>query len=496
MKTVIFVLAALMFPGGTGNKDKSQNEPAPPNIIYIIADDLGYGDLGSFGQKQIQTPALDRMAEEGMRLTHHYAGSTVCAPSRSVLMTGLHSGRTQIRGNKEVMPIGQYPLNYGTITVAKLLQHNGYATGGFGKWGLGYPGSGGMPSLQGFDEFFGYLGQRRAHYYYPEFLFHDVKGEKLQRIHLEGNVVDDTPLSEDFLHPGSGPPLRKKQYSADVIHTEALRFIEENSGRPFFLYYPSTIPHASLTVPEESFQLYLDEDGNSIFPENPRPPSHYPADYTKQPFPKAAYAAMVTHLDRQVGEILAKLEELGISERTLVIFTSDNGSHFEGGYHYSMLESNGLLRGGKRDFYEGGIRVPAIAWWPGTVKAGTVSEHISGSQDMLPTFSELAGVAPPPGLDGISMVPVLTGQGEQKQHEYLYWEFPAQGGKQAVRMGNWKAVRLDVRQNPDAPVGLYNLKEDPGETQDVSGQHPGIVEQMKTYMKEAHIPNEVFPLFD
>ncbi len=488
------ICLCLIFPGCANEYESENNaDTDPPNIIYIIADDLGYGDLGSFGQEQILTPNLDLMAEEGMRFTDHYSGSTVCAPARSVLLTGFHSGRTQIRGNREQMPIGQYPLMYGTVTISSLLQHHGYATGGFGKWGLGYPGSSGVPSLQGFDEFFGFLGQRRAHFFYPEFLFHDVKGEELQRVYLEGNVVDDTPPHDNFQHPGSGKPIEQVHYSPDVIHAEAMRFIEENREYPFFLYYPSQIPHASMTVPDEALEIYLDENGNSIFEEDPYSVGHY----TEQAMPAAAYAAMITHLDKQVGEILQKLEELGISENTLVIFTSDNGSHSEGGYHYSMIDSNGPLRGGKRDLYEGGIRVPTIAWWPGKVEAGTVSDHISGFQDMLPTFSELAGVTPPPGIDGISMVPVLLGEGEQQQHEYLYWEFHAQGGKQAVRRDNWKAVRLDVSQNPEnALFELYNLEEDIGEENDISGQHPDIVEQMLNYMEEAHIPNEVFPLFD
>ena len=473
------------------NEEPAENQT--PNIIYIIADDLGYGDLGSFGQQQIQTPNLGRMAEEGMKFTQHYAGSTVCAPSRSVLMTGFHSGRTQIRGNREQLPIGQYPLMYGTVTLSNLLQERGYATGAFGKWGLGYPGSSGVPSLQGFDEFFGFLGQRRAHFFYPEFLFHDVKGEGLRRVYLDGNVVDDTPAWEGFEHPGSGKPIERAQYSADVIHEEAMRFLEENHERPFFLFYPTQIPHASLTVPDETLQLYLDDDGNSIFEEE----IHNFGHYTEQPMPKAAYAAMVTHLDQQTGEILDKLEELGIAENTLVIFTSDNGSHSEGGYHYSMFDSNGPLRGGKRDMYEGGIRVPTIAWWPGSIQAGTESDLISGFQDMLPTFAELAGAMPPPGIDGISMVPTLLDAGGQKKHEYLYWEFHEHGGKQAVRWGDWKAVRLNVRQNPDdAPVELYNLTEDIGEENDVANDYPEIVAQMLEFMQEAHIPNKVFPLFD
>ncbi|MEX0927887.1 MAG: arylsulfatase [Balneolales bacterium] len=487
----LMTLASAMLLLGCSMEQQDPVSGPKPNIIYIIADDLGYGDLGSYGQAAIQTPNLDRMAEEGMRFTRHYSGSTVCAPSRSVLMTGLHSGHTQIRDNREFMPIGQYPLQYGTVTLGRLLGEAGYATGAYGKWGLGYPGSSGQPSLQGFDEFFGLLGQRRSHFYYPEFLFHDVKGEELKRVQLEGNVVDDT-ARESFQHPGSGPALVKRHYSPDVIHDRALQFIEEHSREPFFLFYPTQIPHASLSVPGETLALYLDENGESIFTEDPRPAGHY----AEQAMARAAYAAMVTHLDKQVGEIFNKLEEQGIAGNTLVIFTSDNGSHSEGGYHYSMHHSNGSLRGGKRDLYEGGIRVPAIAWWPGKIKAGTTNDHLSGFQDMLPTFSELAGIRPPPGLDGISMVPALLGTGAQKKHDHLYWEFHAQGGKQAVREDKWKAVRLDVRSREEAPVELYNLEEDEAEQHNIAGRHPERTARMRRIMDRAHVHSETFPLFE
>lgn len=490
--TVVFLA---MIVGGMGCSleiERTETSIEKPNIIYILADDLGYGDLGSYGQENIQTPNLDRMAREGMRFTQHYAGSTVCAPSRAVLMTGLHAGHAPIRGNKEIMPIGQYPLQYGTVTLPKLLQQAGYVTGGFGKWGLGYPGSEGLPSLQGFDRFFGYLGQRRSHFFYPEFLFDNVRGESLRRVVLEGNRVADAS-TENFQRPGAGPPITRGQYSQDVITKEALSFIDQNRENPFFLYYPTQIPHASLTVPDETLSLYLDENGESIFEEDT---SHPSGAYTEQPMPKAAYAAMVTRLDRYVGQILEKLEEEGLTENTLVIFTSDNGSYTEGGYHYSMHSSNGPLRGGKRDLYEGGIRVPMIARWPGQVEAGSTSEHISTFQDMMPTFSELADIKPPPGIDGISMVPTLLNRGGQQEHDYLYWEFHAQGGKQAVRMGKWKAVRLGVRENRYSPIELYNLEADLSERNNIAGQHPEIVEEMNRIIYREHIPSEVFPLFD
>lgn len=491
----VALLAAfwLFFPGCESVSAQSvRGSSEKPNIIYILADDLGYGDLGSYGQEQIHTPNLDQMAEEGVRFTQHYAGSTVCAPSRSVLMTGLHSGHTPIRGNKEIMPIGQYPLPFSTVTLPKLLKKAGYVTGGFGKWGLGYPGSEGLPSYQGFDEFFGYLGQRRSHFFYPEFLFHDIAGRGLERVPLEGNKVENASRP-GFERPGAGPPVTRGQYSQDVIIREALSFIDAHKEESFFLYVPSQIPHASLTVPEEEMKIYLDEQGNSIFPEDT---TYSAGGYTKQPKPAATYAAMVTRLDRYVGLILEKLDEAGLAEKTLVMFASDNGSYTEGGYHYSMHNSNAPFRGGKRDMYEGGIRVPMIARWTGEVEAGRVSDHISGFQDILPTLAELAGITPPPNIDGISMVPALLGEGSQDQHEYLYWEFPAQGGKQAVRWGKWKAVRLDVTKNPNAPLELYNLDEDISEQKNLADQHPYVVKEIEQIMEKAHVPSEIFPLFE
>lgn len=463
-----------------------------PNIIFILADDLGYGDLGSFGQQNIRTPNLDRMAEEGMRFTDFYSGSTVCAPSRAVLMTGLHTGHAPIRGNKEIMPIGQYPLQYGTVTFPKILQEAGYTTGAFGKWGLGYPGSEGQPSLQGFDRFFGLIGQRRSHFFYPEFVFNDEAGKPIERFYLEGNVVEDASR-ENFEREGAGPPIEKGQYSQDVITDEALEFIEQNKGNPFFLYIPSQIPHASLQVPEAELEKYLDDNGESIFEEDT---SYSFGAYTQTDKPAATYAAMVSRLDGYVGNILDKLEDLNLAGNTIVLFSSDNGSYSEGGYHYSMHNSNAPLRGGKRDLYEGGIRVPMIAWWPGKIAPGSTSDHISYFADMMPTFSELSGASTPPGIDGISMVPTLLGEGTQEKHDYLYWEFHAQGGKQAIRKGKWKAVRLNVIEDRDSSIELYNLDEDIAEENDISDEHPGIIEEMDSLFKQAHIPSKLFPFFE
>jgi len=477
--------------GNSGGEHRGQRA-VQPNIVYILADDLGYGDIGSFGQSRIRTPNLDRMADEGMRFTQHYAGSTVCAPSRSVLMTGLHTGHTPIRGNREYQPVGQHPLPYGVTTLAEVLKEAGYATGAFGKWGLGFPGSEGSPSRQGFDLFFGYNGQRRAHFYYPEFLYREVPGEKPERVPLAGNVVYDTS-TEAFPHPGSGPPKVRGVYSQDRIVDEALTFVDRHAGgdRPFFLYMPLSIPHASLTVPEEAMKAYLDSSGESVFEEAPFPGGHY----TEQPRPRAAFAAMVTLLDRYVGRVMEKLREREIAENTLVIFTSDNGPHLEGGHDPEFFDSNGPLRGFKRDLYEGGIRVPTIAWWPGTVAEGSASNHISGFQDMLPTFAELAGTTSPTNIDGISMVPALTGKGKQEEHEYLYWEFPARGGSQAVRTDRWKAVRTNAGENTDAPIELFDLEMDPGEEENVAAQYPAVRDEMRRIMDEARVPSLDFPLY-
>ena len=486
---LIFLFAALTGCEHSVN-DVSKSDYEQPNIVYILADDLGYGDIGPFGQKQILTPNLDRMSIEGMRLTQHYSGSPVCAPSRSVLMTGLHTGHTPIRGNLEHLPIGQAPLPYGVPTIAELLKKAGYSTGAFGKWGLGYPESEGSPTQQGFDYFFGYNDQRRAHFYYPEFLFREVKGKKIERVTLDGNEVNDNPDR----HPGSGPPVKRGTYSQDAIAKEALSFIEDHANReaPFFLYMPMNIPHASLTVPRESMDPYLNENGDSIFLEKPFNGNHY----TTQPKPRATYAAMVSLLDSYVGMVLDKLREEGIDKNTLVIFTSDNGPQFEGGHNPAFFDSNGPLRGGKRDLYEGGIRVPTIAWWPGTVPENTYSDHISAFEDMMPTFAQLAGIAPLPNIDGISMVPTLTGSEEQQKRNYLYWEFPAQGGKQAVRKGKWKAVRLDVTKNPDAAIELYNLNDDLGEQHNIAMEHPNIVDEMTELMNNARVHSDAFPLYE
>ena len=436
----------------------------PPNIIFILADDLGYGDLGCYGQKVIRTPNLDRMAAEGMRFTQHYAGSTVCAPSRCVLMTGLHTGHAYIRGNSEVRPMGQIPLPADTATVAKLLKKAGYTTGLIGKWGLGGPDSTGLPTRQGFDYFFGYLCQRHAHNYYPEFLFRNE-----ERVPLEGNKIAE-PRPD-----GAGVAVERAQYSHDLFAQEALSFVERNRERPFFLYLALTIPHANNEAGQKGMEV----------------PSLEPYEKEDWPDPEKGRAAMITRMDRDIGRLLGKLKELGLDEKTLLLFSSDNGPHREGGSDPAFFNSSGPLRGNKRDLYEGGIRVPLIARWPGRVEADSVSDHVSAFWDFLPTCAELVGSERPNRIDGISMLPTLLAQTDkQKSHEFLYWEFHERGVTQAVRMGDWKAVYF----RKPGRFELYNLKADLAERSDVAQKHPETVARIKRYLETARSPSERWPL--
>jgi arylsulfatase A-like enzyme len=436
-----------------------------PNIIFILADDLGYGDLGCYGQKTIKTPNIDEMAKEGMHFTDHYAGSTVCAPSRCCLMTGYHTGHALIRGNANV------PLRPSDVTVAELLKQAGYSTGIIGKWGLGEADSTGIPNRQGFDYWFGYLNQRHAHNYYPEYLWRNEEKVKLMNEvnHIIGGR-DQTP---------GGVATKRVEYSHDLFAEEALGFVEKNKGNPFFLYLAFTIPHAN------------DEAGNKGM----EVPSLGPYADKNWPEPQKAHAAMITRMDSDVGRLMARVKELKLDNDTLVMFSSDNGPHKEGGGDPAFFNSSGPLRGYKRALYEGGIRVPLIARWPGRIKAGSVSHHVSAFWDFLPTCCELVGIKPPEGIDGISMLPTLLGKpGEQREHEYLYWEFHEQGKRQAVRMGDWKGIRQNVAKNPNGPIELYNLKNDIGEKDNVAARHPEIVAKIEAYMKAARMPSEHWPL--
>lgn len=431
-----------------------------PNIIFILADDLGYGDLGCYGQKTIQTPNIDRMAVEGMRFTDHYAGSTVCAPSRCCLMTGLHTGHALIRGNANV------PLRPSDVTIAELLKTAGYATGIIGKWGLGEADSTGIPNRQGFDYWFGYLNQRHAHNYYPTFLWRNE-----EKVRLENEVQD--------VNPPGGVATKRVQYSHDLFAEEAPAFVERNKGRPFFLYLAYTIPHANNEAKDKGMEV----------------PSLEPYADKDWPEPQKGHAAMITRMDRDIGRLMALLKELGLDNNTLVMFSSDNGPHKEGGGDPAFFNSSGPLRGYKRAVYEGGIRVPLIARWPGRIAAGAVSGHVSAFWDFLPTCCDLAGVQAPEGIDGISILPTLLGRVRQQvRHEFLYWEFHEQGKKQAVRMGDWKGVRLNVAKDPDGPIELYNLKDDMGETRNIAARQPEIVAKIEDYMKAAHAPSEHWPM--
>ncbi len=460
----------MMGPACRGSKQEESD--VQPNIIFILADDLGYGDLGCYGQKRFETPHIDRLAADGMRFTDHYAGSTVCAPSRSCLMTGQHTGHTPIRGNKEFQPEGQHPLPESVTSVAKLLQRAGYVTGAFGKWGLGYPGSEGDPNHQGFDEFFGYNCQRFAHNYYPRHLWHNQ-----QRVLIEENAGTKTGV-----------------YGPDLIHKKTLQFLEENKNRPFFLFVPSIIPHAELFAPESYMERHRGQYGeetpyHGADEEHPR---YRTGGYGSQPEPRAAFSAMINLLDDQVGEIVARTEALGIAENTIIFFSSDNGPHLEGGADPDYFDSNGDYRGYKRDLYEGGIRVPFMAYWPGKIQAGSQTYHVSAFWDFLPTACHLAETKPPEGIDGISFLATLLGQRGQEEHAYLYWEFHERGGRQAVRKGHLKGVRLNVRDNPAGPIELYDLHDDPGEVRNVADERPDIVRGMTALMEEARTPSEVF----
>jgi arylsulfatase A-like enzyme len=429
-----------------------------PNIIFIQADDLGYGDLSCYGQRKFKTPNIDRLAAEGMRFTQYYAGSTVCAPSRSALMTGQHTGHTRIRGN------ARHPLLPEDVTVAEVLKATpgaGYKTALIGKWGLGEAGTTGVPNRQGFDYFFGYLNQRHAHNYYPTFLWRNEERIKLR------NVVPD----ED--EEGSGNSTNRVDYTHDLMAEEALKFIERNSGGPFFLYLAFTIPHANNEAKNKGMEVPdLGEFASEDWPDQEK-----------------AKAAMITRMDRDVGRLMVSLKKLGIDDNTLVFFTSDNGPHREGGADPDFFDSNGPLRGIKRDLYEGGIRVPMIARWPKRIKAGAKSDQVWAHWDLPPTVAEIAGVKPPANIDGVSMLNALLGR-RQRNHEFLYWEFHERGFSQAVRMRDWKAVR----RSQDSPLELYDLKNDLGEQNDVAVKHPEVVKKIEDYLKTARTESELWPI--
>lgn len=445
----------------------------PANIIFILADDLGIGDVSPYGQKLIKTPNLDRMTAEGMRFTQAYSGTAVSAPSRASLMTGLHTGHTHIRGNLRHDPEGQVDMPAGTYTMGQMFKNAGYATGCFGKWGLGYPGSESDPTKVGFDNFYGYNCQTLAHDYYPDHLW-----DNTQRVELSENCDQ-----------------KENTYSADLIHGKAIDFMraQAREGKPFFTFLSYTLPHAELILPKDS--VY--EEYCRIIPaaedlawaeENPNRRGAYGA--TERPY--ASFASMVTRLDSYVGDVMKMLKEEGIDDNTLVIFTSDNGPHREGGANPDYFMSYGPYRGIKRDLYEGGIRMPFIARWPGKVAEGVDNPHQMAFWDMLPTFAEIAGSKDEITTDGISVLPTMLGKDGQKDHEYLYWEFHEGGGKQAIRVGDWKGVRLNVGDPSKTRFELYNLAEDVHEDNNVAAEHPDIVARLGSMMDNVRTENALF----
>jgi arylsulfatase len=439
-----------------------------PNVVFILADDLGWRDVGCYGQTKIKTPSIDRLAAEGMKFTQAYSGNAVCAPSRCCLMTGKHPGHAYIRNNGQWKPMqkwsGQNPLPADTVTLPKLFKQAGYATAAMGKWGLGSHENSGDPKKLGIDYFFGYECQAHAHNHYPAYVYRN--GEMVT---LEGN--SDSPTG--------------KQFTQDLFEAEALKFIKDHQQEPFFLYLPFIIPHVAIQVPEDSLAEYKGK-----FDDKPYTGKAYlPHDH-----PRAGLAAMITRMDRSIGRVLDLLKELKLDENTIVMFSSDNGPvGLFGGSDGPFFESKGELRGWKGSLYEGGIRVPFVARWPGKVKPGTTSDLPTANWDVLPTLCDLAGIAPPADIDGISLWPVLAGTGEAKKREYLYWEFPAYGGQQAVRMGHWKATRQKLATKLTA-IELYDLAKDPNETKDVAAANPDVVKRVAAIMEKEHVPSRLFPL--
>lgn len=463
-----------------------------PNIVFIIADDLGYGDLSSFGQKKFATPNIDRIGTEGMRFTQSYSGNAVCAPSRSVLLTGLHPGHTPIRDNREAPGgrEGQFPLPAGTVVLPMLLKRLGYVCGAFGKWGLGGPDTHAAPTKLGIDRFFGYNCQREAHNYYPSYLWDNDKKVALDNPTFAAHqklAAGTDPESSASYTAFSG-----KDYAPDKIMAAARQFIKDNKDRPFFCFVPTTVPHLALQVPDDSLREFVGK-----FPETPYLGGR---SYLPHRTPRAAYAAMITRLDREVGSLLDVVAELGLDEETIVVFTSDNGPLYDalGGTDTDFFDSARGLRGRKGSLYEGGIRVPTLVRWKGKIKPGTVSERVIGFEDWLPTLFELLGKRLTAPTDGISFAPTLRGKA-QPPRPFLYREFPGYGGQQLARIGEWKVVRQKLNKtaknpSPTVTTELYNLKTDPNETRDVAAQNPTLVARLEKILKEQHTPSEDFPL--
>lgn len=442
-----------------------------PNIVLILADDLGIGDIGPYGQQKISTPNLDKLAAAGMKFSNFYAGTSVCAPSRSSLMTGQHTGHTYVRGNKEIEPEGQEPLADSIRTFAMILQEHGYKTGAFGKWGLGMVGTSGDPNRKGFDEFYGYNCQRQSHRYFPTHLWHNDK-----RVELEGNDL-----------------TKMATYAPELIQEQTLAFLDKNKDQPFFLFVPTVLPHAELTGPEDEFFKKYEHS----FTEKPHKGNDYGPNATVPGYasvakPRATFAAMVSRMDHYVGEIMDKLAQLGLTENTIIIFTSDNGAHREGGADPIFFNSTAGLKGFKRDLYEGGIRTPMIVKWKGKVAANSTSDHVSAFWDILPTVQAIVGDKKTENTDGISMLPTLLDKGKQQQHDQLYWEFHEDGGRQAVRYKNYKLIKFKVKDPKNSYFELYDLEKDPQEKNPIKNEK--LSKKLLKLIETEHVESAIFPL--
>jgi arylsulfatase A-like enzyme len=467
-----------------------------PNIIYILADDLGYGELGVYGQTKIETPHIDQLAKEGMLFTQHYTGAPVCAPARSILLTGMHSGKSQVRGN-DPMPErgdvqnylamfadstleGSYPISDDTYTIGKMLQTAGYKTAVVGKWGLGIPGTGGLPNTVGFDFFYGYICQRQAHTFYP---LHLWKNEN--RVYLNNDTVaPHISLAKDAdpYDLKNYEPFTLNDYSADLMFVELTNFVNENKSNPFFLYWATPLIHLPLQAPKEWVDYYVNKFGDEEpYPGTPDRGGYFPVRY-----PKATYAAMLSYFDDQVGKLVLQLKELGLYENTIIMFSSDNGPI---GSYTPWFESAAPFRTEagyiKGELNEGGIRVPMIVSWPGKINAGSVSHHMSAFYDVMPTLAEISGADTPADIDGISFLPTLLDK-EQTKHEFLYWEYPASGGQLAVRIGNLKALIKNLNNSSELNWKVYDLENDPEERNDISASQPDFIKKVNEIVKQEH----------
>jgi arylsulfatase len=492
MKLFVLLFIILILSGCDAPTEKLKQ---PPNIIFFLADDLGYGEVGVYGQEKIQTPNIDALAQNGMRFTQHYSGAPVCAPARYVFLTGKHTGHAFIRGNDEwkergdvwdyekacLVPTleGQRPIPSNTVTLGKQLKKAGYKTSIFGKWGLGAPESEGVPNLQGFDYFYGYNCQRQAHNLYPPHLWENIK-----KLLLNNEMVIPNTMLDSLADPYdecSYAKFNQNDYAPEKIHQKALAFIKQNRDNPFFMYYASPLPHLPLQAPKN----YVDKYRKIFRDETPYSGNQ---GYFPNRYPRATYAAMISYLDNQLGELVSELKEQGIYDNTVIIFSSDNGPTYLGGVDFNFFESSKPFSNGygrtKGFVYEGGIRIPLIASWPGHIEMGATSDHISAFYDLMPTICDLAGIEPPKDIDGVSFKSTLFNQ-DQVKHEFLYWEFPSYNGQQAVRIGKWKGIRKNIFDG-NLNIELYDLEKDIEEKIDVADRYPEVVERIKDIMKQEH----------